>query len=97
MEFNLTGIDERLLGAERPFERMLVLYIQMYERMVPSFSQNLKLEDWDSILTSLDLMVKYLSEIENYNLTAEFIEMRNLYVSMIEESIIEIEEAIKDD
>lgn len=97
MEINMDGVDERLLGANRPFERMLVLYVQIYERMIPLFNNELTLEEWDNILSSLDLMLKYISEIKDRDLTEEFKSMRVMYVDMITESIKEIEEAIEND
>lgn len=97
MEVDLSGINERFLGADRPFERMVALYVQIYERMTLMFEQDLLLEDWDSILTSLDLMVKYLSEIKPYDLTEEFRSMRDMYVSIINDSIKEIEEVLEND
>ena len=97
MEINLDGVDERYLGADRPFERMIVIYVQIYERMIPMFDIKLTVEEWDTILTSLDMLVEYLSKIKSDSISVEFESMRDMYLEFIQESINEIEKVIEND
>jgi hypothetical protein len=97
MKIDLDGVDEQYLGADQPFERMIVLYVQIYERMMPMFDKELSIEEWDTALTSLDMIVEYLSKIKSDSISVEFKSMRDMYLELIQESINEIEKAIEHD
>ncbi len=96
MDFDFSGITEQFNGAERPYEKIVTMYSQMYERMSAEFDDNHLLTEWDSVLVSLDMMINHLSKINDYDLSPEFRTMRDMYIEIIKESIQEIEEVIED-
>lgn len=97
MIFDVSSLDQNLLGAEQPFERMVVLYIQLYEKMVESMGEKLEMEDWDGMLLAFDLMLQYLSEIDPKSISKNFNMLRLPYIDMLKESIKEIEERLFND
>jgi anionic cell wall polymer biosynthesis LytR-Cps2A-Psr (LCP) family protein len=97
MEINLDGLNETYMDPKTPKDQLITIYSQIFENMQSIMKENLTFEEWDAVLISYDLMVKYFSEINQSELTGGFNTMRVMYMNIINDSIKEIEEVLKNE